>query len=64
MSDKEFIGTYNEYYPFERYIVKNPKKINYLFDDAILCELFIPSTEIKPIIHDGDICMKENSLEW
>lgn len=54
MSDKEFIGTYNEYYPFERYIVKNPKKINYLFDDAILCELFIPSTEIKPIIHDGE----------
>lgn len=54
MSDKEFIGTYNEYYPFERYIVKNPKKINYLFDDAILCELFVPSTEIKPIIHDGE----------
>jgi hypothetical protein len=54
MSDKEFIGTYNEYYPFERYIVKNPKKINYLFDDALLCELFVPSTEIKPIIHDGE----------
>lgn len=54
MTDKEFINTFNEYYPFERYIVKNPKKINYLFDDAILCELFIPSTEIKPIIHDGE----------
>lgn len=54
MSDKEFIGTYNEYYPFERYIVKNPKKINYLFDDVLLCELFIPSTEIKPIMHDGE----------
>ena len=54
MADKEFIGTYNEYYPFERYILKNPKKINYLFDDALLCELFIPSTEIKPIMHDGD----------
>lgn len=53
MCDKEFIGTYNEYYPFERYILKNPKKINYLFDDALLCELFIPSTEIKPIIHEG-----------
>lgn len=53
MSDKEFIGTYNEYYPFERYIVKNPKKINYLFDDVLLSELFIPSTEIKPIMHDG-----------
>lgn len=54
MSDKEFIGTYNEYYPFERYILKNPKKINYLFDDALLCELFIPSTEIKPIMYEGE----------
>lgn len=54
MSDKEFIDTYNKYYPFERYILKNPKKINYLFDDALLCELFIPSTEIKPIMHEGE----------
>lgn len=54
MTDKEFIDTYNECYPFERYIVKNPEKINYLFDDALLCELFIPSTEIKPIIHNGE----------
>lgn len=53
MTDKDFIDTYNEYYPFERYIVKNPKQINYLFDDVLLCELFIPSTEIKPIIHEG-----------
>ena len=30
MNDKEFINTFNEYYPFERYIVKEPKKINYL----------------------------------
>ena len=54
MTDKEFIETYNECYPFERYIVKNPKKINYLFDDALLCELFIPSTEIKLIIYNGE----------
>ena len=53
MTDKDFISTFNEYYPFERYIVKNTKKINYLFDDALLCELFIPSTEIKPIMHEG-----------
>lgn len=51
--DTNFIDTFNEYYPFERYIVKNPKKINYLFDDALLCELFIPSTEIKPVMHEG-----------
>lgn len=54
MTDKEFVYAYNECYPFERYIVKNPERINYLFDDALLCELFIPSTEIKPIIHDGE----------
>ena len=31
MSDKEFIDTYNECYPFERYIVKIQKnrRINY-----------------------------------
>lgn len=51
--DKEFISTFNEYYPFERYIVKNPKSINYLFDDILLTELFIPSTEIKPVIYEG-----------
>lgn len=29
-SDNDFIYTFNEYYPFERYIVKNPQAINYL----------------------------------
>ena len=48
--DNDFINTFNEYYPFERYIVKEPKKINYLFDDVLLTELFVPSTEIKPCI--------------
>ena len=53
MTDREFIYTFNEYYPFERYIVKNPKRINYLFDDVLLTELFIPSTEIKPVVYEG-----------
>jgi hypothetical protein len=53
MTDKEFINTFNEYYPFERYIVKNPQRINYLFDDVLLTELFIPSTEIKPVVYEG-----------
>lgn len=53
MRIEEFINEFNEYYPFERYIVKNPKSIVYLFDDALLTELFIPSTEIKPIVLDG-----------
>ena len=54
-SDKDFINTFNSYYPFERYIIKNPQKINYLFDDALLTELFIPNTEIKPILNNGKI---------
>ena len=54
MNDKEFISTFNEYYPFERYIVRQPKRINYLFNDVLLSELFIPSIEIKPIMHEGE----------
>jgi hypothetical protein len=53
MTNREFISTFNEYYPFERYIVKNPKRINYLFDDVLLSELFVPSTEIKPVMYEG-----------
>ena len=53
MRVEEFINVFNEYYPFERYIVKTPKSFVYLFDDALLTELFIPSTEIKPIVHNG-----------
>lgn len=53
--DKDFINTFNEYYPFERYIVKEPKKIDYLFDDVLLTELFVPSTEIKPCIDENKV---------
>ena len=53
--DKEFVNTFNEYYPFERYIVKEPKQINYLFDDVVLTELFVPSTEIKPCVDEEGV---------
>lgn len=53
--DKNFIETFNEYYPFERYIVKEPKQINYLFDDIVLIELFVPSTEIKPCVDEKGV---------
>ena len=53
MYDEQFINTFNEHYPFERYILKEPKRINYLFDDVKLTEIFIPSTEIKPITDDN-----------
>lgn len=51
--DKNFINTFNGYYPFERYILKEPKQVNSLFDDVLLTEIFIPSTEIKPITDDN-----------
>lgn len=51
--DEYFINTFNECYPFERYILKEPKQVNSLFDDVILTELFIPSTEIKPVTDDS-----------
>jgi hypothetical protein len=50
--DYEFINTFNDFYPYDRYIVKEPKQINYLFDDVILTEIFIPATEIKLYIDD------------
>ena len=53
-NENEFISVFNEYYPFERYIVKTPKPINYLFDDAVITELFVPYTEIKPVLYDGN----------
>ena len=52
MTEEYFISVFNERYPFERYIFKKPVKINSLFDDLFVTELFIPSTEIKPIL-DG-----------
>lgn len=50
MTEEYFISVFNERYPFERYIFKTPVKINSLFDDLFVTELFIPSTEIKPIL--------------
>ncbi len=51
-ADEEFKNVFNEYYPFEKYIVKTPKPINYLFDDLLLTEIFIPHTKIEPILYD------------
>lgn len=55
MADKEFINVINEYYPFERYIVKTPKSIEPTFDDLVLTELFIPDTEIEPVTYNGRV---------
>lgn len=51
--DKEFLNTFNECYPFETYIIKEPKFIGNLFDDAYLTEIFVPNTKIEPILDDN-----------
>lgn len=53
MDDQDFINIFNTFYPFERYILRSPKSIEPLFDDIFITELFILTTEIKPII-DND----------
>lgn len=54
-ADNDFINILNEFYPFERYIVRTPKSIEPVFDDLILTEIFVPKTEIKPIIHNDEL---------
>lgn len=61
--DNQFLSIFNEYYPFERYIVRNPKSIGNLFDDALLLEIFIPTTEIKPVISDSGNLLSFTSIE-
>ena len=41
-ADNDFINILNEFYPFERYIVRTPKSIEPIFDDLILTEIFVP----------------------
>ncbi len=53
--DEEFLMTFNEFYPFERYIIKNPKKIN--DDGALLTEIFVQKTKT-----DIDLDSDENFL--
>lgn len=61
--DKKFLNVFNEYYPFERYIIKNPKSIGNLFDEALLEEIFIPQTEIKPILSDSSELISFTSID-
>lgn len=51
--DTRFLNTFNESYPFERYIFRNPKPIGTFFDDVLLSEIFVPNTEIEPILGDN-----------
>ncbi len=57
--DEEFLNTFNEKYPFERYIFKEPMSIGTMFDDVMITEIFVPYTEIKPILDEV-----ENFCGW
>lgn len=46
-ADNDFINILDEFYPFERYIVRTPKSIEPVFDDLILTEIFVPKTGVK-----------------
>lgn len=50
--DEDFLKTFNECYPFERYIFKDPKPLGMTFDDILLTEVFVPYTEIKPMFNE------------
>lgn len=59
-ADKSFINIFNEYYPFDRYIIEEPKSIEPTFDDLFLTEVFVPKTEIKPLLYNGKfVCYTE-----
>lgn len=60
---EQFINIFNECYPFERYILENPQSIGNLFDDAILIEIFIPNTEIKPILNSDGSFQRWTSID-
>lgn len=51
--DDNFLNIFNECYPFERYILREPKPIGITFEDIVLIELFVPYTEIKPITSEN-----------
>lgn len=49
---EEFLSVFNDRYPFERYIFNTPCSLGNLFDDVLVTEIFVPSTEIKPYFSD------------
>lgn len=50
---EDFLSVFNDRYPFERYIFNTPCNLGNLFDDVLVTEVFVPSTEIKPYFSDN-----------
>lgn len=55
MTLDKFIDIFNDCYPFERYILKEPKSIGWVLDDLKLTEIFIPKTKIESITRNDRI---------
>jgi hypothetical protein len=51
---EDFLDVFNYHYPFEKYILLNPKPIGNLFDDALLTEIFVPHCEKSDELIDSD----------
>jgi hypothetical protein len=51
--EEDFLKCFNECYPFDRYIFEEAKNLGMAFDDIRLTEIFVPHTEIKPILSHG-----------
>lgn len=62
--DEDFLNVFNEYYPFERYIFKEPKSIGMTFDDMLLTELFVPYTEIEPVLDENNKLLYFTSIPY
>lgn len=62
--DEDFLNVFNEYYPFERYIFKDPKPIGMTFDDVLLTEFFCPYTEIKPVLDENNKLLYFTSIPY
>ena len=62
--DEDFLSLFNECYPFERYIFKDPKPLGMTFDDVLLTEIFVPYTEIKPVLDKNNKLLYFTSIPY
>lgn len=59
---EEFLSVFNDRYPFERYIFNTPCSLGNLFDDVLVTEVFVPSTEIKTYFFNNGQCFDSNEI--
>lgn len=59
---EEFLCVFNDRYPFERYMFNTPCSLENLFDDVLVTEVFVPSTEIKPYFSEDGQYIDSNEI--